>query len=88
MFKECEGCPYNGCTVEQQCLADNDSGPENTDEELLLPPDAPCTANFSHDGLCPCCGAVVERGIWDWAQDAMFDECMSCGWESYPFYDL
>jgi len=99
-FRECLNCEYLSCTLQKVCiLSPEDPGPNwvsgqfpplppppDTDEREQ-PPEPPCTAQFSSNGLCPCCGVVVERDFYDQTEQALFDQCMSCGWESEPFYD-
>jgi len=100
-FKECVNCEYISCTAYRRCLIDAENKVKNTpenrffpvfeppgDDELNKEPEPPCNARYSSNGLCPCCGDEIERTRFMDDPFAMFDECMSCGWESDLLYDL
>jgi len=100
-FRECINCHYLSCTVFKRCILVAESIVKNTpetpvfptlqdstDDERNLPPEPLCNERFSHNGLCPCCGVEVERQRFMDDPFAMYDQCMSCDWESDLFYDM
>jgi len=99
-FKECINCEHLGCTLNRVCMIERLAArkPNNPTEKQLQQgatirdglqddPEPPCNQQFSHNGLCPCCGVEVERSNVPFSGGAQHDECMSCGWESDLFYD-
>lgn len=99
-FRECINCEYLSCTLKKVCvLSPDDPGPNwergpynledthDTREDHASEPDHPCNAQYSHNGLCPCCGDMVERFDVVGSVEGFRHECMSCGWESDIFYD-
>jgi len=100
-FRECINCTYSSCTVFRRCLIVAEQVVKNSDvrpvfpqleppadDERDFPPEPSCNERWSIGGMCPCCGAEVERMRFQDDPFAEYEQCMSCDWESDLFYDL